>query len=310
MSRRLAAVCSVLLLAPLSSSAIFYDSGDVVNIDTDTGATADVRDGPGPSPTTLNGFPGARFTLVTVRETSIANLLPFSVASSGVNAVVNATVRIYGGTHAGISVDDDADLFVLDARVEIFSGSVVSVNGGKLEIRGGTFQETGSSGPTIAVNGGGELDLCGGVLLPNASGVAVIDAEATAGAVRIEGGTFSKLALANAGIVYGTGLEVRDDMGGLVQAGPGVVSGMLLGATITGTLADGSALSSELDLELGTTTLTLSNPEANSICAVLPPPPAKGPVPIPGWALGCLVVAIAVTPWWVRWRTLGGSARG
>jgi len=266
-----------LLLLPISSGADVFDDGQIHDVDFAIGTPSFVRDDGGGAPTTVNLIAGASGHEIQIEDASVLNVFDgatiqfpdYTLASRG---------AVCGGSLTQLDVVGSADVEVSGGTFTNGPSQPVRTTGGTLVIQGGSFENTASLATKVALSlGGGTAEVRGGTIVDGAVSIGpTVQATLSGGSLGSDG-----ITTVSGGSLTIVGTSFNLPFGAIVGAYNG---------PLTGTLADGSALtttlvkgaSSPVELVHGT-----QGPPTSAVCSLAPQVPL-----LPTWAAALAGVSL------------------
>jgi hypothetical protein len=287
-----------LLLLPIASAADVFDDGQTHDVDFALSGITFVRDSTGGMPTTVNLIAGSDAGEIEVEGSSVLNV--FAGADVRLpDFLFDSSGAICGGTIQQL----DLAISPASPSVEVSGGSFangpsepVRMAGGTLIIQGGTFENTAGLATKVALSlGGGVVELRGGTVVDGAVSIGpTVSATISGGDLgsdgitSVSGGTLT---------IIGTSFNL--------PFGP-LGDGVLFNGPLSGTLADGSPIATNLLKSAGSDVFLVEGtqgPLTSEVCGMGPTLPA-----LSNWGLGLTLTALAATGALLRHRLTGRLA--
>ena len=262
------------LLLPIASAADVFDDGGTHDVDYALTSTSFVQDGPGGAQVHGGGRAGASVGSIEAEDSSVLNLflgaivgfLDYQFSSSG---------SICGGTIQQLDVTGTSSVEVSGGSFSNGSGGPLRATGGTLILQAGSFENT--AGSTALLLGGDVIEMRGGTVVNGTVDIG-------AGDVTISGGSIGSNQINS---VSGGTLTL---VGSAFNLPFGPIAGLYNGP-LTGTLADGTALSTTLFKSAGSSVTLVAGtqgPLTSAVCGPLGPHiPA-----LPMWAIALALLAM------------------
>jgi hypothetical protein len=247
-----------LLVLATPAVSLDFNNGEVNNFSGDIGAAGiRVYDDALNNPTTLNLIAGAKFNGLFAYDFSIVTVSAGTTSAQDINALNNSMVSVFGGNAQGADADDEAHLIISDGHFTR-SGRVVGAFGDSIvDISGGQFDALGSAIALIAFDTS-EMNVSGGQM----NGAVRADQDSR---ILITGGQIPGITATDRSIITIIGEEfVIPSLGSIDLAVPYVIDESL-DDTISGILADGTALNADIFNGLDSQIILQAIPEPVSL---------------------------------------------